>query len=48
LRIPWDQEFQAKGLVDTKAAVTHKPWGTKEFVVFSPDSVMITFVERVA
>jgi hypothetical protein len=42
------QEFQAKGLLDAKAAVTHKPWGTKEFVVFSPDCVLITFVERVA
>ena len=42
------QEFQAKGLVDTRAAVTDKPWGTKEFVVFSPDCVLVTFVERVA
>jgi len=27
--------------------VRAKPWGTRELVVFDPDRVLITFVERV-
>ena len=40
------QEYQIKGLLASNAAVRHTPWGTKEFVVFDPDRVLITFVER--
>ena len=40
------QEYQIKGLLASNAAVRHTPWGTKEFVVFDPDHVLITFVER--
>jgi catechol 2,3-dioxygenase-like lactoylglutathione lyase family enzyme len=40
------QELQAKGLLDRSATVTQKPWGTKELVVFSPERVLITFVEQ--
>jgi len=40
------QEYQSKGLLASNATVRHTPWGTKEFVVFDPDRVLITFVER--
>ena len=39
------QEYQAKGLLEPHAAVNVKPWGAKEFVVFDPDRVLLTFVE---
>ena len=39
-------EFLTKGLLTSNTAVRDKPWGTKEFVVFDPDRVLITFVER--
>ncbi len=41
------QEYQTKGLLASNAAVRAKPWGTREFVVFDQDRVLITFVERV-
>ena len=41
------REYQTKGLLASNAAVRDKPWGTKEFVIFDPDRVLITFVERV-
>ena len=41
------REYQSKGLLSSNAAVRDTPWGTKEFVVFDPDRVLITFVERV-
>ncbi len=41
------QEYQTKGLLAPDAAVRAKPWGTRELVVFDPDRVLITFVERV-
>ena len=41
------QECQSKGLLASNATVRHKAWGTEEFVVFDPDRVLITFVERV-
>jgi len=41
------QEYQTKGLLTSNAAVRAKPWGTKEFAVFDPDRVLITFVERI-
>ncbi len=41
------QEYQTKGLLASNAAVRDTLWGTKEFVVFDPDRVLITFVERV-
>ena len=41
------QEYQTKGLLTPDAAVRAKPWGTRELVVFDPDRVLITFVERV-
>ena len=41
------QEYQTKGLLAPDAVVRAKPWGTKELVVFDPDRVLITFVERV-
>ena len=42
------QEYQTKGLLASNAAVRDTPWGMKEFVVFDPDRVLITFVERVS
>jgi hypothetical protein len=41
------KEYQTKGLLMPDAAVRAKPWGTGELVVFDPDRVLITFVERV-
>lgn len=41
------EEYQTKGLLTPDAAVRAKPWGTRELVVFDPDRVLITFVERV-
>jgi hypothetical protein len=41
------QEYQLKGLLASNAALRDTPWGTKEFVVFDPDRVLITFVERI-
>lgn len=40
------REYQSKGLLSSNAAVRDTPWGTKEFVVFDPDRVLITFVEH--
>lgn len=40
------QELHAKGLLEPLAVVTQKPWGTHEFEVFSPERVIITFVEQ--
>jgi catechol 2,3-dioxygenase-like lactoylglutathione lyase family enzyme len=39
------QEYQAKGLLEPHVVVNVKPWGAKEFVVFDPDRVLLTFVE---
>ena len=39
------QEYQAKGLLEPQAVVNIKPWGAKEFVVFDPDRVLLTFFE---
>ena len=36
------QEYQIKGLLASNAAVRHTHWGTKEFVVFDPDRVLMT------
>jgi len=41
------QEYQTKGLLASNAMVRDTPWGTRELVVFDPDRVLITFVERV-
>jgi catechol 2,3-dioxygenase-like lactoylglutathione lyase family enzyme len=41
------QEYQSKGLLASDAAVRDTPWGTREFAVFDPDRVLITFVEHV-
>ena len=41
------QDYQTTGLLAPDAAVRDTPWGTKEFVVFDPDGVLVTFVERV-
>jgi hypothetical protein len=41
------QEYQPKGLLASNAALRDTPWGTEEFVVFDPDRVLITFVERI-
>ncbi len=41
------EEYQTRGLLAPDAAVRAKPWGTRELVVFDPDRVLITFVERV-
>jgi catechol 2,3-dioxygenase-like lactoylglutathione lyase family enzyme len=40
------REYQSKGLLSSNAAVRNTPWGTKEFVAFDPDRVLITFVEH--
>ena len=42
------QEYRTKGLLASNAAVRDRPWGTKELVVFDPDRVLITFVERIS
>lgn len=41
------QEYQTKGLLASTATVRDEPWGTKEFAIFDPNRVLITFVERV-
>ncbi len=41
------EEYQTRGLLAPDAAVRAKHWGTRELVVFDPDRVLITFVERV-
>lgn len=40
------QEYQAKGLLELGVTVSLKPWGAKEFVVFDPDRVLLTFFEQ--
>jgi len=40
------QEYQAKGLLEPGVTVSVKPWGAKEFVVFDPDRVLLTFFEQ--
>jgi hypothetical protein len=40
------QEYQAKGLLEPDVTVSVKPWGAKEFVVFDPDRVLLTFFEQ--
>ena len=40
------QEYQAKGLLEPDVTVSVKPWGAKEFVVFDPDCVLLTFFEQ--
>lgn len=40
------QDLHAKGLLKPDASVTQKPWGSYEFEVFSPEQVVITFVEQ--
>jgi catechol 2,3-dioxygenase-like lactoylglutathione lyase family enzyme len=42
------QEYQTKGLLAPDAAARATPWGTRELVVFDPDRVLITFVERMS
>ena len=42
------QEYRTKGLLASDTAVRDRPWGTKELVVFDPDRVLITFVERIS
>jgi len=41
------REYQSKGLLASNAALRDTPWGTREFAVFDPDRVLITFVEHV-
>jgi len=40
------QDLRQKDLLKPDASVTQKPWGTYEFEVFSPEQVIITFVEQ--
>ena len=40
------QEYQAEGLLEPGVTVSVKPWGAKEFVVFDPDRVLLTFFEQ--
>jgi catechol 2,3-dioxygenase-like lactoylglutathione lyase family enzyme len=40
------REYQSKGLLASNAALRDTPWGTREFAVFDPDRVLITFVEH--
>jgi len=41
------REYQSKGLLASNVALRDTPWGTREFAVFDPDRVLITFVEHV-
>jgi catechol 2,3-dioxygenase-like lactoylglutathione lyase family enzyme len=41
------RKYQSKGLLASNAALRDTPWGTREFAVFDPDRVLITFVEHV-
>jgi catechol 2,3-dioxygenase-like lactoylglutathione lyase family enzyme len=41
------REYQSKGLLASNVALRDTPRGTREFAVFDPDRVLITFVEHV-